>query len=178
MLRFALGFGGAGATSSLRNSRAEDVKLSGGGATFSFDIGGAPIDNLVIHFRLSDFSILSPDVKVGGEKVETSDNSLVAVLMAPAITYYFMPANLYLTGSVGISWLEVTDEYNDYTSSTDPGVGLNIDFGKEWWVSDNWGLGVAGRFWSTFLTDKIAGGNYKIDYSFLGGAVLFSATYQ
>lgn len=33
---------------------------------------------------------------------------------------------------------------NETESGTERGLGWYLSLGKEWWVSDNWGLGVAG----------------------------------
>lgn len=172
MFRVALGFGG-GVASDKAGSR--EFVYSSPGASFSFDIGGAPLENLVIHGRLADFVIVNPSVSIDGMDTGTAEDvSLDALLIGPALTYYFMPINLYLTGAIGLSYLSMDDGTD--TSSSDVGFGLNFDVGWEWWVSANWGLGVAGRFWFTGLTDK--SGSVSEDWSFLASGLLFSATYQ
>jgi outer membrane protein W len=99
-----------------------------------------------------------------------------------------MPVNIYFTGAVGVSWTSVREQDSDgdtVSNASDMGLGLNLDIGKEWWVSDNWGLGVAARLWYTALTHKqdlgiSSGGGDTISTDFKLGAlaVLFSATYQ
>ena len=179
MLRLALGFGWGGVTASAENS-SDDVTLSGFSASFSFDIGGAIVENLVLHARISDLSIVNPTLYMNGEKVgESEDASLTGVFFGPALTYYIMPANLYLTLGLGMSWLTFDTDVRssrDRTRDSDLGFGLNFDIGKEWWVSDNWGLGVAARFWYTHLTDTVSEVDAK--YDLLGFAVFFSATYN
>jgi hypothetical protein len=59
------------------------------------------------------------------------------------VTYYFMPVNLYLSGSAGFGSLEFD---GNISGETDMGLALDLTVGKEWWVGDNWGLGVAGGF--------------------------------
>jgi hypothetical protein len=144
--------------------------------SFSVDVGAAPVDNFVIHARLSDMVIVDPSFSVAGMDLGTAKNSTLAVILfAPALTYYFMPINLYLTGAVGISQVQAKNSTGSSRSSK-AGPGLNIDVGKEWWVGDNWGLGAAARFWYTHATDTSSG--IDLSYDFIGFAVLFSATYQ
>jgi hypothetical protein len=178
MLRLTLGFGGASMKEKLDASvlSATSMEISGFSGTFSFDIGAALTDGLVLHARLSDFVMTSPSVKVNGMTLGSANNSTFgAILFGPALTYYFMPINLYLTAAVGGSWLNVQNRNGD-SATSGGGLGLNFDLGKEWWVSDNWGLGVALRFWYSHVSGK----DSSIGYSdnFLGYGIVFSATYQ
>jgi hypothetical protein len=52
-------------------------------------------------------------------------------------SYYFMPENIYLSMSFKYSGGGISK------SSVDNGYGLQVSLGKEWWVSKNWGLGLA-----------------------------------
>jgi hypothetical protein len=177
MLRLALGFGGASMKEKLSTSVAgvTSDQISGVSGSFSVDVGGAVSDELVIHARLADFVIVNPTVKVAGMTSTAKDTTFGALLFGPAVSYYIMPANVYLTGAIGLSWLRYTNQNGD-SAATDIGPGINVDIGKEWWVSDNWGLGVAARFWYTHVSGKDASIDYKDD--FIGAGVLFSATYQ
>jgi hypothetical protein len=184
MLRLTLGFGGTNMVEKFDENAAilssSEFEYTGFSVTFSFDIGASPVDDLVLHARLADFVNASPSVSMDGQELGEVENlSLAAVLVGLGITYYFMPINLYVTGVVGPSWISVggssVDEDGD-TLSSDVGFGLNFDVGKEWWVGDNWGLGVAGRFWVTGVEHEAGIGT--IQYGFLGAGVMFSATYQ
>jgi hypothetical protein len=184
MLRLALGFGASNMIEKFDESAgilgSSEFEYSGFSVTFSLDLGGSPVDDLVIHGRIADFLNASPSVSMDGEDLGEVDNlSLAGVLFGVGVTYYFMPINLYITGVVGPSWISVggssVDSDGD-TLSTDVGFGLNFDIGKEWWVGDNWGLGVAGRLWVTGVEHESSLG--PIQYGFVGGALMFSATYQ
>jgi len=85
-----------------------------------------------------------------------------------------MPANVYVTGAIGLSNVEIAVDGGG-SDSSDTGVGVNVDVGKEWWVGDNWGLGVVGRFWYTHATIDAA---VDETLNLLGGVLGFSATYQ
>jgi hypothetical protein len=46
--------------------------------------------------------------------------------------------------------------------------------GKEWWVSDNWGLGIAGQFFAGRMNDSEAPG--APTWETTAAALVFSAT--
>jgi hypothetical protein len=89
-----------------------------------------------------------------------------------------MPINLYLTAALGAGWLTVNIDGEDESRSTDVGMGFDFDVGKEWWVSDNWGLGLAGRFSLVAGTTSNEGTDVETDFAMAAFALLFSATYQ
>src|SRR5262249_51052223 len=103
MLRLAVGFGYASALAEASGD-ADDVTLSGGARSFSFDIGGTIAENLIRHVRLTDLVQLDPKVSVDGDDREL-EWSFGGFMLAPALSYYFMPANVYLTLALGLSWL-------------------------------------------------------------------------
>ena len=175
MLRLTIGLGYGSGTESV--PVVGDVQLSGPSGFFSLDIGGALVDNLVLHGRLSDMVVASPTVSINDEELgEANDASLTFYLFGAGLTYYVMPANVYLTGVVGIAKASA-DNGTDEASSTKAGFGFEGDIGKEWWVSDNWGLGIAGRFTFASVPDEVTPGD-SITLQALGFGVLFSATYQ
>lgn len=150
------------------------ISISGVSGSFSIDLGGVLTDNLAVSGRLSDLVIVDPTVSLDGNEVgEAQDSTLAALFFGPALTYYVMPVNVYLTAALGLSWLR-SDTNETEAQSSDLGFGANLDVGKEWWVSDQWGLGVAGRLWWTHVSDSEQG--IDIASNFLGFAVVFSAT--
>jgi hypothetical protein len=179
MLRATIGFGGAsvkrdGGSAALFT--ASEAEYSGPGLLWSLDVGGSPVDNLVLHGRLSQITMGNPNVTLDDEDQGTIDGlSAGALLIGPAVSYYFMPINLYATAAVGLGVIVVTDEDEEEEATSDAGVALNFDVGKEFWVNDQWGLGVAGRFWYTAARDEEAG---DAEFDCIGGGLLFSATYQ
>src|SRR6185369_2634273 len=67
--------------------------------------------------------------------------------------YYLVPANVYFSVTLALS--ELTAAYTgpstgsegsgtDINLFTDMGIGGTIMAGKEWWITRNWGVGVAG----------------------------------
>jgi hypothetical protein len=61
------------------------------------------------------------------------------------------------------------------TFESDNGLGAKVMLGKEWWVSENWGLGIGGQ---VFYANCDRGLNGSKDIKTLAYGLLFSATYN
>ena len=97
-----------------------------------------------------------------------------ACAIGPGVTYYLMPANVYFSGSVGVGSLSGSDELN---GNSDTGFALDTTIGKEWWVGDNWGLGLAGDFTYLSAKDKDLVGSTQ-NWSVTGFGLRLSATFN
>lgn len=181
MMRFT-GGGGYGTASEEVGDEAGGLyskwTLSGGGIMFSADIGGSFVENVVLSGRFGAMVVSRPDLEFEGGSFDVEgtlrdeDSSLSFVMLGPAITYYIMPANIYLTGALGLGVVGIRlDE--DTSGGTDPGWALNFDAGWEFWVGQTWAMGPALRFFYTSVPDER-------DLTVNGGGfgVLFSATFQ
>jgi len=118
------------------------LKLSGASGDLNFAIGGAVGENLIVHGTLAGWSIDSPDVELNNLSGEARDASASLGGIGPGVTWYAMPANLYLSGSLLLTGFSIDGPGDNYES--DPGVSIDLTVGKEWWVGNNWGLGLAG----------------------------------
>jgi hypothetical protein len=179
-LRFTTG--PAGGAISLDVPEEDELTYSGGGWSTAIDIGGAPTRDLVIFGRVRGSWIFDPKVRLGDREVDTSDNLIVTQsLLGAGINYYIMPINIYFGGALGFATIGMTRDRgrnrSELRQDSDVGFGLDLDAGKEWWVGDNWGLGVALRL---SLASVPAGSENPEDAVFGSGFVslLFSATYQ
>jgi len=150
----------------------EDLKLSGAAGDINLAIGGAVTPNLAVHGTLWGWAVSSPDVELGSASGTASDATLNMSSYGAGITYYFVPANVYISPSLGLSILSI--EEGGESARTDTGFGFDATIGKEWWVSDGWGLGVAGAFTYHSVPD----GDIDERWSGPGFAVRFSATYN
>jgi hypothetical protein len=178
--------GPAGGAISLDIPDSDEVTYSGGGWSTSIDIGGAPVRDLVIFGRLRGAWIFDPKVRRGDTTLDTSDNLIVTQsLLGAGINYYLMPSNIYFGGAIGFATIGTSRDrgrIEDERRDSDVGFGIDLDAGKEWWVGDNWGIGVALRLSlaSVPAGDDIAADDAAADAVFGSGFVslLFSATYQ
>ncbi len=144
----------------------KDPEESGPTSAFGLSLGGAVTENLILH----------GDFWLWGTLFEDHDHyqrDFTSLSFSLGLTYYFMPVNVYLSADVGHS-LTVLNMYDDgeHEYETMPGVSLGLSVGKEWWVSDNWGLGLAAR--GTYGYAK----SDDLTVHQGGGMLLFSATFN
>jgi hypothetical protein len=151
--------------------------FTGTGALFDIKIGGALQENLLLHATLLSSSLVGPKVTSGSISQNAPNNlSIGESMLGGGITYYIMPQNIFLSGSVGFGGYTLIDNTNSNNSvSTDKGFSMQIKAGKEWWVSKKWGLGIAVTYGKTKLTNSPGGGVEEfMDSNNFG--VLFNAT--
>jgi hypothetical protein len=172
------GFGtynGSGRVVTTEGSLITDPSNTGSQAGGSVSLGGSIGENLILH----------GDVWVSIVATDKKDNLLYqefgTAVVGLGITYYWMPVNIYLTGSIGManSFLVVhegtsVEKDNDVARDMTTGVGAAVMVGKEWWVSDNWALGVALQGEFTYAEDE----DSNLIFRHGGAKVLFSATYH
>ena len=126
----------------------DEVALRGASVEFGGDFGGAVAPNLILHARSMFEFVPEPNVAADGGAERDSQGTLItAKAFGPAVTLYFMPANVYLTAGVGLEQLTLDQQVGDQIlrASTDFGLWLNADLGVEGWVSADWSLGIAAR---------------------------------
>jgi hypothetical protein len=153
----------------LFNSSEQELTFDGGSGDLNLAIGAVVSPNLAVHGTIWGWFLSNPDVSFGRLSGSISaDLNLNA--FGGGLTYYFMPANIYLSGSIGGGVLSIND--NNLSGESDLGIVVDLTLGKEWWVGDKWALGVA-----------LGGGFYSIpdgdiDENWTGGslAIRFSAT--
>jgi hypothetical protein len=176
-LAMGLGFGGMSFT---EDYGSYTVESDGGiAADFDFKIGGCLANNLAMHFSMTSISLGGYDLIEDGENIGSPDYSLGISFMGIGMTYYFMPYNIFLSGSVGISQFTISDLDSDASVSSDNGFGFHIAAGKEWWVSENWGLGISlGITHASVNQNNSEYDDYDIDIKGTAFAVMFSATFN
>lgn len=176
-LRFALGpgFGGYNSTGHIpvpaTNTVLADPQEKSMIVSGSFSIGGSIGPGLILHGDLWGAGQLGE-----GREVYLREVGFAAI--GGGLTYYWMPENLYLTGSVGLasSFARIGPDNYFYRGDRQEEIGTGIAgaliFGKEWWVSPNWGVGFAlgGYFAYTEGED--------ISLRQAGLKMLFSATFN
>jgi len=135
-------------------------------------IGGALTENLILSADVFGSVTVDPTVHALGETKDGS-GELACFGTGAGITYYIMPINLYFGLSGGISKVTFTDT-SGYEISTKIGWGINLMVGKEWWVSENWGLGIALQMFVASSPEK----NIDADIVTTAGGLSFSATFN
>jgi len=142
----------------LASNLSDDMEFSGAGTLLDIKLGGSIGENLLLHATLTSSFLVGPKISVNGMSGNSSnDISLGEALIGAGLTYY-SPTNILISGSLGIGNYTLSNDEEDIDISTDRGLGLQLKLGKEWWVSNKWGLGVAVTYSHLGLTNKPGGG--------------------
>jgi hypothetical protein len=179
MVRLALGVG-VGAIAQATGDL--DTSYRGGAGLTSIAIGGAVSPNFALGADFFGFGLNDPEVYIDDTRIGYAGSNTTYRMNAVGLngTYYVMPANVYLSGSLGFGVNSVT-RYSGYSrsyttsrSTSDAGLAAAFMVGKEWKASREWGLGVAGQF---MLASSKDSENANTRYGNAAFGVLFSATY-
>lgn len=144
------------------------IDAAGGGGTFLLAVGGCPINNLVVT---SEFSL--------GQGGFSPSSTYLQFQVGAALYYYFMHVNVFIGGGVGYGFASAgRHDFSLFSDEPDPPHYLNgtavsghLDLGKEWWVSDRWGVGLGLRGQFTRVVDDSEG-------QIVSGQLYLSATFN
>lgn len=125
-------------------------KLTYSGTSMPVDLalGAAIRPNLILFGEVISSQMFSPNKKYAGEDRTASSINVSIQGIGPGVAYYFMPINIYVSGSILLHKVSYSDDSDDYESTdlSTLGFAANLMAGKEWWVSPNWGIGLAAHF--------------------------------
>lgn len=148
------------------------VTVNGPAFAFSAAFGWSVSQSLILYGEVVLMEASNPQVSSAASSTGTT-MSLIG--LGPGFAYYLQPKNIYFSGTITfpqISISSTTPEAN--LGDTDHGIGLSAAFGKEWWVSSNWGIGAAFQLHIASMNDQ--GRDSRT--TGLDLALLFSATYN
>ena len=167
-LRFLLGPAGFATGTSYAGN---DLSVKGGGGGFSLAMGAALSPGLIIYGEVFDDIAVGPTLTVNGDSgTADTDVSAGVVGFGPGIAHYF-PSNMYISATLAFAKLTV-QRNGDQVADSDVGIGVSGAIGKEWWVSDQWGLGLAGQLFLGSIPD----GGADARWSTAGAMIALSAT--
>ena len=149
-----------------------DLTAKGESGMFSLAIGHEVARNLILYAEIFDDVAIGPTIEVDSTEVTLDDDvSLYVLGWGAGLAYYFMPANAYASVTLAASRLSLDAPGMDSLDS-DLGLGASTMAGKEWWVTDNLGLGAAVQLYVGGIPD---GGNV---IKTVAGALALSVTYN
>lgn len=174
-LRLSAGFGAA--QTGFKQNGGELTVSDTGSADLNIAIGGIVSDDLAVHGTLAGWMITDPEVELSGSSFSfsgTMDGTLQMTLIGAGITAYFGD-NFYVSPSIGAAMLTAdADDGDGEVEDSDTGLGFDLTFGKEWWVSSSWSLGAA----AALGLHKIPIEDIEPDYEGGSLALRFSATFN
>jgi hypothetical protein len=149
--------------------------MSGPGGSFGVAVGGSIAPNLIIYGTIFGASVTDPHVDISyGSSGTLNGVSLTLVGLGGGLAYY-LPNNVYLAGTLAsMKWSMSDSNDSNYTLANSKwGFGVQGLVGKEWWVSQDWGIGLAGEVMAASMKDD---GDQT--WTGLAFSLLFSATYN
>jgi hypothetical protein len=175
-LRLHLGGGFTSVTGS--NNAGDIARLSGGSVSIGVALGGAITRDLIIFGAVAGTIISDPAETVNGVPGAyglPSGSSASVGGTGAGLAYYLEPVNVYLSGALMLVTFELDDANNKAIYQSKTGLGFQGIIGKEWWVSTNWGLGLAGELYVATMKDKT---DPNTNWTSSAFSLLFSATYN
>lgn len=167
---------GAGYTSVSATPRySGQTKFSGGSLNLGLALGGAVAENLIVFGNLFLAAVDRPDSTQMGGPSSSLDGSAFLGGFGLGLAYYIMPANVYLSAALAAMSFSASDDYGRTLYASNAGVGFQGMIGKEWWVSSEWGLGLAGEMVFASMKDRDDSSTTWGGSSF---SILFSSTFN
>jgi hypothetical protein len=164
---------GVGFSHSTVSNEGTDVVLSGFCNFADFALGYAIIENLILHANVYGPVIYDPTLEVNHDEMTLKDGAAYLMGYGGGITYYFMPVNIYATLAAGAARIRIAPDEGPELG-TEYGFSMQVIVGKEWWVGDNWGLGIAG----TGVYQRMEGTENGPIWTTFAGGLMFSVTYN
>lgn len=127
------------------------MNFNGTGALLDVKIGAAIYENIILHAAIITNLLDGPTVTTTLSSSDFNPSihkapdsfSIRESMLGVGFTRYVMPANLYLSATIGVGYFSTSDSNNSKNNfSTDPGFSMQVKVGREWWISKNWALGL------------------------------------
>jgi hypothetical protein len=148
---------------------------SGGVVTFGGAMGGVIARNLVLYGALFSTVMSDPTVKSGGTEVTSRVSAVQMSGIGPGVAYYFERINLYLALTLAMQRVIANDSNGNRLMTSRTGGAGQLVVGKEWWVSHEWGFGVAGQLTGGSVKDRDVP---NLTWATGALTLVFSATYN
>lgn len=161
---------------------AHQVTYNGAGGSISAAFGYSITQHLILYGEFFDTGALYADVKVDGSSVQIGQSNLGTDISGVGLgaAYYFGP-NVFAAATLLDSSIDVTAQSGSTLLESKDGLGLELLFGKEWWASDNWGLGFCGQVIFASMKGKdsdLVLNEVPSTWHATSLSLLFSATYN
>jgi hypothetical protein len=181
---------GVGYTSMSTSLNGTDLSFAGGGTGFDIALGAALNPHLIIYGTFISSTASDPEDKIKGQPLDSASHGMivgaaglggfgaVGVVGLGGGMAYYLDSNLFFAGSLLGSRLFVDDDNGKTAARSDWGFTFEGLFGKEWWVSDNWGLGVSGRVLLGAMKDRPYTSENVATWQLAAFSLLFSASYN
>lgn len=157
-----------------------DVSQAGAGVAGMLLLGGTVADGLVLGGGNMGAHFFKPTVTTGNVDSDPEGDFAVNIV-GPFVSWYPDPKQ-GLHGLLMLGFATAADG-NDATSGAATGFGLGLGVGYDFWIGEEWSLGVLGRFQyqslSTSSRALVSGaGTVDVTYDAMVPALLATITYH
>ena len=153
----------------------EAGSLSGPGGSVGVALGGVVAPDLILYGAFFLSSVDDPTEKTDAYGTRTISGVNLAMVGLGGGLAYYLPNNVYFAGTLAMMQFSLSDAVNSNGLRYDSQWGLGGQglIGKEWWVSQDWGIGVAGEVMAASMKDR-----ERWTWTGTAFSLLFSATYN
>jgi hypothetical protein len=133
-----------------------NTKLTGASGAFNLAMGGFVLQNFALHADFGWLDVFDPDFTVDGNVIDSTSVLFQASTFRAGASYYIMPVRAYLSLGVGFAVAALTSyTYSDTSEAnvtlvgreyTKIGPSFAAELGKEFAISNFWGIGVAAHY--------------------------------
>jgi hypothetical protein len=192
-LRAGLGFGAFNDHLNIMNDHGYGVyagTVSGVATTSELLLGGTPVRRFVVGGGVFSASVLVSDFDMGDALASNSDPQLPREVdsarsnfsvIGPFVNYYVGAVDgLHMQAALGVAMLTGVRYEQARFANTEVAVGAGgmLGVGKEWWIADQWGIGILGRFTGGVLMEEDNQGVNWAHWVATWPSVLITATYN
>jgi hypothetical protein len=171
-LRLHFGLGLSSYSSS--GGSGSSTQISGSGVSLAVALGGGILPNLALFGTFFETVAGQPSTTTDRTDLIGTGGAALGGLGLGAV-YYVEPLNLYVSGAIAGTAVIIEDAKGKTLDETNGGIGFEGMVGKEWWVSQHWGVGGAVEvIAATSMKDK---NDPSVRWSAEAFNVVFSATY-
>lgn len=135
----------------LAADRGNELRTKGATITVEGALGLSVERNLVLHLTAHYWQMVKPRFRADDR--DAIGGKAASIVVGPGLSYYFMPINIYLSGSLGLGFMFMDRPGGvgkpgvpKRTFRSDGGWVLLVSAGKEFWVDREWAVGVSAYF--------------------------------
>jgi hypothetical protein len=165
---------GVGYITASASDSSTSVTISGGAGSLGFAIGGSVADGVILAAHIWGIGAVNPSITVNGQSGTSTNTNVSFAAVGPELDYYVMPVNMFVSLSIAASRLRLSTSGNEFNSEV--GFAGHAAIGKEWWVSEKWGLGLKGEL--TITSNKDSAAANAPTWTGYAVGISFSATYN
>jgi hypothetical protein len=148
--------------------------VSGGALAGEFLLGGTVAPGFVLGGGTMGVTAIKPKLEINGTQQSASNNVTLSTLGILADWYVNAHRGFHFGALVGVSQLGAANSHGETIGNAARGPGFALLVGNEWWVGEQWGIGVEGRLQLAPL--RYAGSDYTEKDMVVVPALLFTAT--